>query len=87
MGKARKAKEPLYQDIHKRSVHDTVAERDLGYGRIKDYNRGYTVEMMWEADGEVADNQIFQLRIRGRGLEPIDLFLDAEQVMKFLRWV
>lgn len=85
---SRKTSQPLYEKAYNRTVRDTKEERDAGYGRLVDFGRGYSVEMMWHTDQKAGENQIFQIRVKNRGLEePIDLYLNAEQVMKFLRWV
>lgn len=67
---------------------DIQEQRDIKYGRLKDYGTGYSVEMFWDLNKEAIEDQMFKLQIRGRGLEKsVDLVLDKEELLKFTRWV
>lgn len=71
----------------KRTLTDTREERDAHYGRLYDYGRGHSVEVFWDLNKEGKRDHMFKVRIRGRGLEDsIELILDSEQVITFLRW-
>lgn len=84
----RKTTEPLYEKAWKRQLRDTVDERDAGYGRVLDHGKGYSVQLFWETGQKAGENQMFRIEISGRGLEKrIELLLNAEQLMKYLRWV
>lgn len=81
-------KEKLYDKAWKRTERDTIDERDMGYGRLKDYGKGYDVEMFWDLSEEAKRDQMFKVRIRGRGLDnTVDIIFDSEEFKKYLRWV
>ena len=75
---------PLYEknETYRRTVNDTITERDLGYARLIDVNNHKSVEMFWDFDPKATEDGIFRLKV---GKE--DVFLDAEQFRKYLRWV
>jgi len=63
-----------------------MKERDLGYGRLRDYNGHKAVWMDWRMTAEYESDQLFKMVI-GSGDEKITIVLDAEEVRKHLRWV
>lgn len=65
-----------------------MKERDLGLGRLYDYNGGKSVVMDWRMDEDGIKDQLFKLRIGQAGDKCQHLLvLDAEQVRRHLRWV
>jgi hypothetical protein len=84
---ARVAKQTDYEASKIRPM-DVREQRDIHYGRLKDYGKGYNVEMFWDLNDDAKQDQIFKIQVRGRGLqETIDLTLDKEELLKYLRWV
>lgn len=72
----------------KLTVNDTRAERDGKKGRLLDYHHGRDVQVFWDLNKEAQENQMVKLSIGGRGdQDRVDLWLDAEQILQFLRWV
>lgn len=63
-----------------------MKERDLGYGRLRDYNGKKAVWMDWRMDKEYENDQLFKMVI-GSGNDKVTIVLDAEEVRKHLRWV
>lgn len=64
-----------------------MKERDLGYGRLRDFNmRGEEVWMDWRMSREDEASQLFKLVV-GKGRDKTIIVLDAEQVRRHLRWV
>lgn len=57
-----------------------VPERDRGWGRLKDYNKGQEVIIDWTTD-KFPDN-MFGLKLGGKLV-----VLDAEELRRFLRWI
>lgn len=80
--------EPIYERPEKRTTRDTRQERDLGYGRLKDYHTASNrVEMFWDFNEEAAQDHIVKLRINNLKVGPVEVYLDAEQMRQYLRWV
>lgn len=71
----------LYKEAWKRTPKDTREERDLGYGRLLDYKGSKKVEMFWNVNPEMAADSLFILKVDG-----VELILDSEEFLKFLRW-
>lgn len=80
------ARRPLYEKEErrggKRTVNQTREERDLHYGRLRDYNKGKQVVLFWDFTEQAKEDGILGLKV---GAETV--FIDAEQLRKFLRWV
>jgi len=78
------ARRPLYEKdkVYKRTVQATREERDLGYGRLIDFNNRRSVQMYWNVNDAMTEDGVFILRIDG-----VEVYLDAEQFRKYLRWV
>lgn len=78
------ARRALYEknEAYKRTIHDTEAERDAGYARLLDLKGRKKVEMFWSFNDEAAEDGVFKLRVDG-----VEVYLDAEQFGKYLRWV
>jgi hypothetical protein len=58
-------------------------QRDKCHGSLRDYSLNHTVEMRWDLSEDAKRDQIFELTIDG----DIKVLLDAEQVMRLVRWV
>lgn len=78
------ARRPLYEkdQLYKRNIHDTKSERDQGYGLLIDLKNKKPVKMYWDFNEQATADGIFRLVV---GEE--EVYLDAEQVRKYLRWV
>lgn len=76
------ARRPMYENAHKRTVRDTKAERDLGYGKVRDYKNGKDVHVIWDFHPDATRDSMVMLKI---GKE--EVIIDSEQLFKFLRWV
>lgn len=57
-------------------------QREKRHGVLRDYSLQHKVEMRWDLNDEAMRDQIFELSIDG-----ITVYLDAEQMMRYLRWV
>lgn len=65
---------------------EKMKERDLGYGRLRDFNGGKEVWMDWRMSQDAEADQLFKLVV-GTGYDKITLVFDAEQFRRHLRWV
>ena len=63
-----------------RVYKEVLPERERGWGRLIDYDKGRDVRMEWFTDRFPGNK--FGLRIGGQLL-----VLDAEEVRRYLRWV
>lgn len=70
------------KNAHKRTVRDTIAERDRKYARLHDFYNNRSVEMMWDLSDEAIRSQVFMLRVDGK-----EIVLSAVELQKYLRWV
>lgn len=66
--------------------YQKMKERDLGYGRVRDYNQGKEVWVDWRMSREDEQSQLFKMVV-GTGKEKTIIVLDAEQMRRHLRWV
>lgn len=57
-------------------------QRDKKHGVLRDYSLQHRVDMSWDLNEEAKRDQIFKLRI-----DDYEVLLDAEQLMRYLRWV
>lgn len=73
-------KQPLYDKPPR--LRDTRDERDLGYGRVLDHKGRKRVEIMWDVNPSMTARGLCILKV---GHE--EVVVNAEQLMKFLRWV
>lgn len=80
---SRENKELMYGDkAYKRTMSDTIAERDLGYGRLHTFGGSSKVEMFWDYNKSMTEKQLFKLRVDGK-----EVILSAIEMQKLLRWV
>lgn len=63
-----------------RVYREIVPERERGWGRLKDYNKGTEVIMDWTPE-KFPDNH-FGIKLAGKLV-----VLDAEELRRYLRWV
>jgi len=70
------------KNAYKRTVRDTMQERDMGYARLHDFYNHKSVEMFWDFSPEATANQVFRLKV---GKETV--VLGAVELQKSLRWV
>lgn len=66
----------------KRTVRDTVEERDRRYARLHDFYNNKSVEIIWDLNEECIRNQVFMLKVDGK-----EVILSAVELQKYLRWV
>jgi hypothetical protein len=81
----RKSKEVLTQKDMSTVREADVAkiQRDKCFGDLRDYSLQHAVTMRWDLNEEAKRDQIFELVIDGE----ITVLLDAEQLLRYLRWV
>lgn len=72
----------LYDKPWKRTVRDTAEERDLGYGRLPNFGSGKIMEMWWDFHPDATRDRVVKIRI---GKE--EVIVDADHLLKFIRWV
>lgn len=83
-----KRDEALAEDLmygkqaYKRTVNNTMQERDLKYARLADFYHNKSVEMFWDINPETISKQLFRLKV---GKE--EVVISAVQLQKYLRWV
>lgn len=51
-------------------------------GALRDHTHQHRVEVFWDLNEDCIKDQIFELRI-----DDVSVLLDAEQIMRLLRWV
>lgn len=78
------ARRPLYEknEAYKRTVRDTISERDSGHGRLIDLANRNQVHVWWGFSDQATADGVFRIKIGDK-----EAVLDAEQMLKFLRWV
>lgn len=72
----------LYDKPWKRTADDTKQERDLCYGRTYDLKNNKKIEFFWDLSAEAKRDRIFKMTVDGK-----DYLVDADEIMKFVRWV
>lgn len=79
----KESRDLMYGDkAYKRTVRDTVAERDMGYGRLHTFGGSHKVEMFWDYNKSMADKQLFKLKVGDE-----EVIISAIEMQKYLRWV
>lgn len=65
-----------------REGDQTKVQRDKKHGVIRDYSLRHRVEMRWDLNEDAMHDQMFILKV-----DNLEVILDAEEVMRYLRWV
>lgn len=60
----------------------TKDQRDKRHGIIRDYGLHHRVEVRWDLNDEAIRDKIFLLTV-----DDYEVLLDAEEMMRYLRWV
>lgn len=76
--KPRQAKDmSIYREADKAKT-----QRDKGHGELKDHSLKHRVHMYWDLNEDAKRDQIFKLTV-----DDYEVYLDAEQLQRLLRWV
>jgi len=65
-----------------READSAEAQREARHGTIRDYSMNHRVEIRWDLNEEAMRDQMFRLTV-----DDYEVILDAEEVMRLLRWV
>lgn len=63
-------------------MDQTAAQRDQKIGTLKDYSMKHRVSVRWDLNDEAVRDQMFELKI-----DDYTVILDAEELLRYLRWV
>lgn len=66
----------------KRTVRDTMAERDRHYVQLHTFGGNSTVYMGWDLNEKSIRDQVFMLQVGDQ-----KVYLSAVELQKYLRWV
>ncbi len=61
----------------------TRKQKDKRRANIRDYGLQHTAEIQWDLNQEAEADTIFKLIIDG----DIELYIDKEEMLRYLRWV
>lgn len=67
---------------YKRTVTDTMAERDAKGAYLSDFGHKHKIVMEWDMNTESIRDQIFRLTVGDKVV-----YLSAVELQKYLRWV
>lgn len=65
-----------------READQTKTQRDRSRANIRDYSLNHRVEMDWDLNDEAQRDRMFKLKV-----DDLEVILDAEELMRYLRWV
>lgn len=65
-----------------RDGDQTKIQRDRGHGNVRDYSLRHRVEVRWDLNDEAIRDKMFILKVDDK-----EVILDAEELMRYLRWV
>lgn len=65
-----------------READQAKEQRDKARGELRDYSLQHRVEMRWDMNEESIRDKMFILQV-----DDVEVILDAEQVMRYIRWV
>lgn len=66
----------------KRTVKNTIEERDKKYARLHSFGGKTNVEMFWDLGPEAIRDQVFRIRVGDQAA-----IISAVELQKYLRWV
>lgn len=67
---------------HKRTIHDTEAEKNQKFARLHDFGGKHEVVMVWDINEQGIRDQVFMIRIGDK-----TAYLSAVQLQKYIRWI
>jgi hypothetical protein len=71
------------KDISKLTEGDpTKLQRDKGYADVRDYSMRHKIRMFWDLNEDAKLDRVFKLRV-----DDIEVIIDAEELMRYVRWV
>lgn len=65
-----------------READQTKNQRDRKSGNVKDYSLQHRVFIQWDLNDEAIRDRMFKLKV-----DDAEVILDAEELLRFLRWV
>lgn len=65
-----------------READQAKAQREKRHGELRDYSLKHRVHLYWDLNDDAMKDQVFRLTVDEK-----EVLLDAEQVMRLLRWV
>lgn len=65
-----------------REGDQTKVQRDRRRANIRDYSLNHRIELQWDLNEEAERDQMCRLIV-----DDIEMIIDAEEVMRYLRWV
>ena len=65
-----------------REGDETRVQRNQKMGNLKDYSMKHRVTVSWDLNDDAKRDLMFKLRI-----DDVEVILDAEDMMKYLRWI
>lgn len=66
-----------------READSVRTQRDAGRGALRDVTMQHKVEIRWDLNPEAVKEKMFKLVID----DNIEVILDSEQMLRYLRWV
>lgn len=79
-------RQPLYEKEEfrngRRTLDQTRNERDKGWGQLRDYHKGKKVYVAWDFNEDATKDGVVCIMV---GRETV--YVDVQQLMKYLRWV
>lgn len=60
----------------------TMTQRDKSHGVIRDYSGQHRIEVRWDLNEDAIRDHMFILKVDDR-----EMVCDAEEFMRYLRWV
>lgn len=65
-----------------REGDQTRTQKEKAHASVRDYSLQHRVEVQWDLNDEAIRDQMFRLKI-----DDYEVILDAEELMRYLRWV
>ena len=65
-----------------REGEQTKNQRDRKGGNLKDYSLQHRVALHWDLNEEATRDRMFKLKV-----DDAEVILDAEELLRYLRWV
>lgn len=69
-------------NAHKRTVTNTIQERDRKYGRLHSFGGSTLVEVFWDLSPAAIRDQVFKIKIGNQ-----EAIISAMELAKYTRWV
>lgn len=60
----------------------TKVQKEKGHADIRDHTLKHHVQMFWDLNKDAIQDRMFMLKI-----DDLEVVLDAEDVLRYLRWV